>query len=165
MPTVWQRYDCQVTVSTSSSLKVLAELAQQRADAAAKELGKLNTYQQEAEKKLDLLVQYRQSYQAHFQNAMHQGYDHAGWQNFMAFIDKLDVAIAEQRQVVSYAQKKRIAGADAFLAHQRKLKSYDILLRRQQAFEDRRQHQQEQKLLDEFSLNALHRDGFPPKAE
>jgi len=54
---------------TTSSLKLLLDLAQQRTDSAAKKLGKLNLQQQEAEKKLNLLLQYRHSYQSHFQNS------------------------------------------------------------------------------------------------
>lgn len=41
----------------SSSLKILLDLAQQQTDASARRLGKLNVLQQEAEKKLNLLLQ------------------------------------------------------------------------------------------------------------
>lgn len=150
-------------MATSSSLKILLDLAQQRADTAAKELGRLNLQQQEAEKKLNLLLQYRHSYQVHFQAAMENGAGHVEWTNFMAFMNKLDAAIAEQRQVVLYAQKKRSVSADAFLSCQRKLKSYATLTQRQQIQEDHAQMRFEQKLQDEFSLNAAHRDSFPPK--
>lgn len=37
---------------TTSSLKLLLDLAQQRADSSAKKLGKLNLQQKEAEKKI-----------------------------------------------------------------------------------------------------------------
>lgn len=144
-------------MATSSSLKVLLELAQQQADASAKNLGKLNAQQQEAEKKLNLLLQYRHSYQSHLQNSTEKGMDHIEWLNFIAFMDKLDAAITEQRQAVLFAQNKRMAGNDEFLSHQRKLKSYDTLSQRQQRAENQKQLQQEQKALDEFALNAFHR--------
>lgn len=147
-------------MATSSSLKILLDLAQRRADAAAKELGRLNSHQQEAEKKLNLLLQYRQSYQAHFQAAMEQGADQVGWSNFTAFMNKLDAAVAEQRLAVSYAQKKREICAEEFLSCQRKLKSYDTLVLRQQAALDQKQIKHEQKLQDEFALNALLRSSF-----
>lgn len=144
-------------MATSSSLRVLLELAQQQADASAKNLGKLNAQQQEAEKKLNLLLQYRHSYQSHFQNSTEKGMDNIEWLNFIAFMDKLDAAITEQRQTVLHVQNKRAAGNDEFLSHQRKMKSYDILSQRQQRAENQKQLQQEQKALDEFALNSFHR--------
>ena len=144
-------------MATPSSLKVLLELAQQQADASAKNLGKLNSQQQEAEKKLNLLLQYRHSYQSHFQNSAEKGMDNIEWLNFIAFMDKLDAAITEQRQTVLHVQNKRAAGNDEFLSHQRKMKSYDTLSQRQQRAENQKQLQQEQKALDEFALNSFHR--------
>lgn len=144
-------------MATSSSLKVLLELAQQQADASAKNLGRLNAQQQEAEKKLNLLLQYRHNYQSHFQNSTEKGMDHIEWLNFIAFMDKLDAAITEQRQAVLYAQNKRMTGNDEFLSRQRKLKSYDTLSQRQQHAESQKQIQQEQKTLDEFALNSFYR--------
>lgn len=152
-------------MATSSSLKILLDLAQQQADTAAKELGRLNHHQQEAEKKLNLLLQYRHSYQAHFQAATENGSGHVEWTNFKAFIYKLDAAITEQRQIVLYAQKKRSVGAEDFLACQRKMKSYVALAQRQQAQENQKQMKYEQKLQDEFALNALQRDSFPPRED
>jgi len=51
---------------TSSSLKMLLDLAQNRSDAAARRLGELNSREQEAEQKLRLLLGYRQDYQSPF---------------------------------------------------------------------------------------------------
>lgn len=148
-------------MSTSSSLKLLLELAQQQTDASSKQLGKLNFQQQEAEKKLNLLLQYRHSYQAHLQNSIETGIDHMEWLNFIAFMNKLDAAITEQRQAVLLAHNKRIAGSNEFLFHQRKLKSYDTLSQRQQAAENLRQSKYEQKLQDEFASNAFNRHLLP----
>lgn len=141
----------------TSSLNFLLELAQQHADSSAKKLGKLNSLQQEAEKKLQLLTQYRQSYQTHLQNAIAKGVDQVELLNFMAFLTKLDAAIAEQKQAVLHAQNNRTAAHDEFLAHQRKLKSFETLLQRHHAAENKRQLKSEQKLQDEFASNAYHR--------
>lgn len=144
----------------TSSLKLLLDLAQQQTDSSAKKLGKLNLQQQEAEKKLNLLLQYRQSYQSHLQNSTEKGINHVEWLNFIAFMNKLDAAITEQQQTVLYAQNKRIAGGNEFLSCQRKLKSYDTLSQRQQSEENQKQIKFEQKVQDEFALNSLHRDSF-----
>ncbi|MER0169639.1 MAG: flagellar export protein FliJ [Nitrosomonas sp.] len=148
---------------TTSSLKLLLELAQQQTDASAKHLGKLNFQQQEAEKKLNLLLQYRHSYQSHFQNFTTTGIDHIEWLNFIAFMDKLDAAITEQRQAVLHAQNKRSAGNEEFLSCQRKLKSFDTLSQRQQSAENQKQIKKEQKILDEFALNSFYRNASSVK--
>ncbi len=148
---------------SASSLKLLLELAQQQTDSSAKKLGKLSFQQQEAEKKLNLLLQYRHNYQSHLQNSIAQGIDHMEWLNFIAFMNKLDAAINEQRQAVLHAQSTRIAGSNEFLSHQRKLKSYDTLSQRQQYAENQQQTKYEQKLQDEFASNAFSRNSFPKK--
>lgn len=145
---------------TTSSLKLLLDLAQQRADSSAKKLGKLNLQQKEAEKKLNLLLQYRHNYQSHFQGSTEKGIDHIEWLNFIAFINKLDAAIAEQQQTVLYAQNKSSEEGNEFLSCQRKLKSYDTLSQRQHNEENQRQLKLEQKMQDEFASNSFHRDSF-----
>lgn len=143
---------------TISSLKLLLDLVQQQTDSAAKKLGKLNLQQQEAEKKLNLLLQYRHSYQSHFQKATEKGMDHIEWHNFIAFMNKLDTAVNEQRQAVLHAQNKKIVGGNEFLFYQRKLKSYDTLSQRQHDAENQRQIKSEQKLQDEFASNSSRRN-------
>ena len=150
---------------STSSLKLLLELAQQQTDSSAKKLGILNFQQQEAERKLNLLLQYRHSYQSHLQNSIKKGIDHVEWLNFIAFMNRLDVAITEQRRAVLQAQSKRSAGGNEFLLHQRKLKSYDTLLKRQQNAENQRQAKYEQKLQDEFASNAFTRNSFSTKGD
>ncbi|MEI2658316.1 MAG: flagellar export protein FliJ [Nitrosomonas sp.] len=145
------------------SLKLLLDLVQQQTDASAKRLGKLNFQHQEAEKKLNLLMQYRQSYQSHFQDSKAKGIDHIEWHNFMAFMAKLDAAVNEQRQVVLHAHNKKIVGSNEFMSYQRKLKSYETLSQRHQDAENKHQIKQEQKLQDEFSANALRHDSFSSK--
>lgn len=144
----------------TSSLKTLLNLAQQQTDSSARKLGKLNSLQKEAEKKLNLLLQYRHSYQAQFQNATKNGTDHIEWRNFIAFMNQLDSAITEQRQIVVNAASNREMGSSEFLSCQRKLKSYDTLSQRQQKIENQRQTAIEQKIQDEFSSNASNHNPF-----
>ncbi len=138
---------------TSSSLKTLIEFAQKQSDVSAKQLGQLNLQKHEAEEKLHLLLQYRHSYQARFQDSAKNGIDHIEWLNFVAFINKLDAAITEQRQTVMEAQNNRDIGSEAFLSCQRKLKSYDTLSQRHQSAENKKQLKHEQKQQDEYANN------------
>ena len=56
------------------SLKKLLDLAQKQSDESAKNLGRLNYQHLEAERKLNLLLQYRQSYQDRLQKYQLKSY-------------------------------------------------------------------------------------------
>lgn len=148
---------------TTPSLKLLLELTQQQTNSSAKKLGRLNLQEQEAEEKLNLLLQYRHNYRSRLQNSIENGIDHIEWLNFIAFMDKLDAAITEQHQAVSHARNKRLVEGNEFLFRQRKLKSYETLSQRQQNTDNQRQIKYEQKLQDEFAANAFNRSSFPAK--
>ncbi|TXI19520.1 MAG: flagellar export protein FliJ [Nitrosomonas sp.] len=145
-------------MSKPSSLKILQELAQQQTDASAIKLGKLNAQHQGAEKKLNLLLQYRANYQSHLQNAVAKGIDQTELLNFIAFMNKLDAAISEQRHVVLHTQSMQAAGKSEFLFNQRKLKCYSILSQRKETLENHKALKHEQKMQDEFAANAFSRD-------
>tara|TARA_R110002073_G_scaffold320204_6_gene495538 strand:+ start:3272 stop:3736 length:465 start_codon:yes stop_codon:yes gene_type:complete len=150
---------------TTSSLKILLEYAQKQNDTSAKKLGQLNFQQQEAEKKLHLLLQYRQNYQSHFQDSAIQGMNQIEWLNFLAFMNKLDAAITEQRQAVTNAQQRKEAGGSEFRSYQRKLKSYDTLSQRQQKIELQQQTKHDQMEQDEYASNAPSHNQFAPKKQ
>ncbi|HRB20672.1 MAG TPA: flagellar export protein FliJ [Nitrosomonas sp.] len=136
-----------------SSLHTLIELTRQQMDSAAKKLGLFNTHLQTAEKKLELLTHYRTNYQVHLQNTMKQGIGHTQWHNFNSFMHKLDSAVNEQQQNVEQAKNNRNIIREEFLSYQRKLKSFETLLKRQQQTEQLRQTKIEQKLMDEFATS------------
>ncbi len=137
-------------MATTQSLKTLVEFAQQKMDASAKKLGFLNSKQQEAEKKLNLLIDYRRNYQAHFVNTKNTGMNSIEWTNYLAFIGKLDAAIVEQRKVTINAQKETEIVKTEYQDSPRKLKSYHTLLQRIKHHHAIKLEKHEQKLLDEF---------------
>ncbi len=139
------------------SLKQLMKLAQKQSDEAAKKLGKLNIQHQEAEKKLNLLLQYREIYQDRLQHASQGGIGYIEWKNFIIFINKLDNAISEQKLAVKHAENLRDTGNDELKCYQRKLNAYDALFLRHQQSEQQRQRRVEQKTLDEFTTNRFSR--------
>lgn len=137
-------------MATTQSLKALVEFAQQKMDASAKKLGFLNSKQQEAEKKLNLLIDYRRNYQAHFVNTKNNGMNSIEWSNYLAFISKLDAAIVEQRKATISAQKETELVKTEYQDSRRKLKSYNTLLQRIKHNQIIKLEKHEQKLLDEF---------------
>ncbi len=137
-------------MATTQSLKALVEFAQQKMDASAKKLGFLNAKQQEAEKKLNLLIDYRRNYQAHFVNTKNNGMNSIEWSNYLAFISKLDAAIVEQRKATISSQKETELVKTEYQDSRRKLKSYNTLLQRIKHNQTIKLEKHEQKLLDEF---------------
>lgn len=89
---------------------------------------------------------------------MKQGIEHTQWYNFTTFMQKLESAVDEQRQTVKQAENNRNAGRDEFQIYQRKLKSFEALLKRQQQTEAQQQVKFEQKLMDEFATSNFIRN-------
>ncbi|MDH5551737.1 MAG: flagellar export protein FliJ [Nitrosomonas sp.] len=148
-----------------SSLQILLDHAQKQSDDAAKKLGLLTSHVQKAEQKLNLLLEYRHSYQSNFQDSAKNGVNQVSWLNFNAFMKKLDTAIAEQRQNVENANNNRKVGGTEFRLRQSKLKSYDTLSKRQQQTEIQQQIKAEQKEQDEFASNISSHNQRTPKSK
>jgi flagellar FliJ protein len=132
-----------------SALDTLMELAQLRTDEAAKRLGALNAQGLDMEAKLDLLVQYRNEYLARFQASMRQGITASDWRNYQDFLDKLDAAIAQQREMVASVRQRVEASEIAWQSARRTLKSYGTLAQRQARVREQRVARHEQKETDE----------------
>lgn len=145
------------------SLQILLDHAQKQSNNAAKRLGQLTSQQQQAEQKLQLLLEYRHSYQSNFQESAKNGVDQVSWLNFNAFMNKLDTAITEQRQHAINADNNRETGSSEFRTRQCKLKSYDTLSKRHQQIDNQQQMKHEQKEQDEYASNLSSRNQNIPK--
>ncbi|MEP6880065.1 MAG: flagellar export protein FliJ, partial [Nitrosospira sp.] len=108
-----------------SALDTLLELAQTRTDDAARRLGALNAQGVDMETKLALLTEYWNEYSARFQISMQQGITAADWRNYQEFLNKLDAAIVQQREVLAATRQRVEAGQVAWQSAKRTLKSYD----------------------------------------
>jgi flagellar FliJ protein len=144
-----------------SALDTLMELAQLRTDEAAKRLGALNAQGLDMETKLDLLVQYRNEYHTRFQASMRQGISASDWRNYQDFLDKLDAAIVQQREMVVSVRQRVEASEIAWQSARRTLKSYGTLAQRQARAQEQRMARHEQKETDERAsalvrLGAVH---------
>ena len=133
------------------SLQPLVHLAQQRNDAATKKFGQLNQQQQAAQTKLDTLLQYRKDYQARFQEAVQNGMSQSDLRNFQNFIQRLDEAIAQQRNVNEQAINSVQTGRNELQGTQRKMKSFDTLEQRHLESEKKLAAKSEQRQQDEHT--------------
>ncbi len=142
-------------MTSAFTLKTLLDLAQDKSDAAATRLGRLNVQAQSAEQKLQLLIEYRRDYEHNFQELSKTGVDRAKWLNFRAFMVKLDTAISEQEKTVLNSQNRVHLGRTDWHAEQHKLKTYDTLSQRYQATELRRASKLEQREQDELTIKSF----------
>ncbi|MBI3903674.1 MAG: flagellar export protein FliJ [Nitrosomonadales bacterium] len=132
-------------------LQPLVHLAQKKNDDAARKLGQLNQQQQAAQSKLDTLLQYRKDYQTRFQEAVQNGMNQTDLNNFQNFIQRLDDAIAQQRNATEHARTSTQIGRNELQDTQRKMKSFDTLAQRYIENEKKLEAKIEQRQQDEFA--------------
>lgn len=116
-------------------LDTLTELARNKTDDAARQLGVLQNAQVTAREKLELLLQYRQDYSEQLQLLMQNGLPSAQWHNYRNFLATLDGAIRQQQAIVAQAASRLDLGRSEWQHHKRRLNSFDALaerLRRQE---------------------------------
>ncbi|MEI6733414.1 MAG: flagellar export protein FliJ [Comamonadaceae bacterium] len=136
-------------------LQVLLDLAHEKRDEAASQLGVINGHDRAMQERLRLLLEYRDEYAARFTADAQLGMDSTGWKNFHEFIDAIDAAIDQQREIVADARRKVAAGQLQWQAQQRKLKSFDTLSQRHYSLEQSNEARLEQKEQDDSVLKAF----------
>ena len=139
------------------SLKSLLDLAQAHTNTAARNLGRSFTREQEEEQKLQMLTNYRLDYMANIQKTLQKGVSPASWANYQEFMNKLDLAVKQQSEVVAHWQRQALASRQELDEQQRRLKSYDTLSQRHHKDACRREEQKEQKEHDEYAITSLAR--------
>lgn len=142
-------------MAKSSALDTLIDLATKETDEAAKRLGRAVRVSEEAEQKLQLLLQYRDDYVARFQSSLQAGLSIAGHRNFQLFLDKLEEAIRGQERIIQDAQRRVDAERGAWQNSERKRMSFDTLATRAEKSYQLKETRREQKQTDEFAARQL----------
>ena len=143
-------------MAQQSALDTLIELAQRATDDAAKRLGAALKAQGECEQKLTMLLGYRDDYAAKLDAAQMAGITPMAYRNFVAFMDKLDIAINGQRDIIKHAQYKSGVEKAAWQACERKRLSYRTLNERAAIETLRRENKLDQKQTDEHAARQAH---------
>ena len=138
-------------------LQPLLDLATNRLDEAARILGALLSGEQECQRKLAALEEYRTAYQRRFREAASQGIGPDAWRNFSAFLHRIDAAIAAQRAAVEQSHQAVADGQQDWLAQRNKVKAFDALSQRHQAAQTRREQRDEQRRSDDHAAKT-HRE-------
>jgi len=143
-------------MAKQSALDTLIELAQRETDDAAKRLGAALKAVDECEQKLTMLLGYREDYAAKLDAAQLAGITPMAYRNFVAFMDKLEIAINGQREVIKHAQHKAGVEKAAWQASERKRLSYRTLNERAAIESLRRENKLDQKQMDEHAARQAY---------
>ncbi|MBX3648524.1 MAG: flagellar export protein FliJ [Rhodocyclaceae bacterium] len=140
-------------------LQSLLDLSNVHMDDAAHRLGQLLASEQEVEKTLDLLEQYREEYEARFRQAAQNGLTREEWGNFQSFLGRLDEAIAQQRALVNASKQRTVDGQKEWLDKRNRVKAFDTLSQRHKANEIRSEAKTEQRAQDEHAAKNYRDNG------
>ena len=143
-------------MAKQSALDTLIELAQRDTDDAAKRLGVALKAVDESEQKLTMLLGYRDDYAMRLEAAQVAGITPMAYRNFVAFMDKLDIAINGQREVIKHAQHKSAVEKTAWQASERKRLSYRTLNERAAINALKLENKMDQKQMDEHAARQAY---------
>lgn len=141
-------------MANPSALDTLIDLANKETDEAAKLLGAALRGGEEADQKLDLLMQYRDDYAARCQSSLATGISTTHFNNFQVFMQKLDHAIVGQQKVVSDAKQRIAQARAAWQACEQKKMSFVTLADRANKESARRELWLDQKQNDEHAARS-----------
>ena len=143
-------------MAKQSALETLIELAQRDTDDAAKRLGVALKAVDEAGQKLTMLLGFRDDYAIKLEAAQLAGITPMAYRNFVAFMDKLDVAINGQREVIKHAQFKSDNEKTVWQAAERKRLSYRTLHERAAVDALKAENKRDQKQMDEHAARQAY---------
>lgn len=136
-------------------IKTLIGLAKDDVDAAAQRLGRAQRERGDVQSQLDSLVQYRDEYHARFTATAQTGMPAGNMRNFQAFIDTLDAAIEQQRDLLVAANARVEAAKPDWQRQKQKLGSYEVLQARGEAVEAKQTARRDQRDADEHAARIL----------
>lgn len=144
-------------MSKKFPLRVLHELAQNRSDEATRNLGSVMSEEQAMLNKLQLLLKYRDDYRDRYRAAIKSGMNQAGWRNYQDFLDKLEVAIEQQRAALSQSQQATSIAKEEWRNRQSRLKAYGTLNEQHERSEQQHANKLEQREHDEIAGLAAYK--------
>ena len=138
-------------MASPSALHTLIDLADKASDEAAKRLGLTLRLSEDAEQKLNLLLQYRDDYALRCQSSLAAGISTTHLNNFQEFMHKLDQAIVGQQKVLSDAKDRALQARAAWLVCEQKKMSFVTLAARADKETVRLELWRDQKQNDEYA--------------
>ncbi|MYM98833.1 flagellar export protein FliJ [Duganella vulcania] len=143
-------------MASKAQLETLMDLARRETDDAAKRLGASLKAVDEARQKHQMLVGYRDEYAKRFEAAQQAGITPMAYRNFQAFMEKLDVAVKGQQDMIKHAEYRSEQEKAAWQASERKRMSYSTLNDRADAEALRLENKRDQKQMDEHAARQAY---------
>ncbi len=138
-----------------TQLQVLADLAEHRSHAAARNLALLNSQGERSEEKLRLLEAYLQEYRARLEESVREGLDGERLRNYLAFISRVERAIAEQSAEVDKDKARIEQGKQRWQEEERQRKTFETLIERRSREIKLARARREQSQNDEFAARTV----------
>lgn len=142
-------------MANASALETLIDLAQRESDACAKRLGAALKAVDEGEQKLQMLLGYRDDYANRLDAAQMAGITPFAYQNFVAFLGKLEQAIDGQREVLKHARVKADMEKKGWQESERKRLSYRTLNERAALEALAIENKRDQKMMDDHAARTV----------
>ncbi|MFM9885208.1 MAG: flagellar export protein FliJ [Burkholderiales bacterium] len=133
------------------AIEMLIELAQKASDERARVLGNALRRESSDSQRLQLLDDYRKEYLVKYAKLRKDGVSATGMLNYQHFLDKLDIAITQQRHALNHSKASAGAARAALGESERKRHSFVVLRKRRRASEMLIEARREQKLSDEWA--------------
>ncbi|MYM76174.1 flagellar export protein FliJ [Duganella sp. FT134W] len=143
-------------MASKAQLETLMDLARRETDDAAKRLGTALKAVDEAKQKHEMLIGFREEYIKRFEAAQAAGITPMAYRNFVAFIDKLEVAIKGQLEMIRHAQLRSEQEKAAWQGSERKRMSYSTLNDRADAAALKLENKRDQKAMDEHAARGAY---------
>jgi len=143
-------------MASKAQLETLMDLARRESDDAAKRLGTALKAVDEARQKHQMLVGYRDEYAKRFEAAQAAGITPMAYRNFQAFMEKLDVAVKGQLDMIKHAEYRGEQEKAAWQASERKRMSYSTLNDRAAAEALKLENKRDQKQMDEHAARQAY---------
>lgn len=140
-----------------NQLQVLVDLAEHRSNAAARNLALLNSQGGKSEEKLRLLRTYLEEYRARLDESIREGLDGERLRNYLAFISRVERAIAEQSSEVEKDKARIEFGRQRWQEEERQRRTFKTLVDRRHQESKLADARMQQKQNDEFACRAASR--------
>lgn len=140
-----------MATKTHNVLTMLSDIAEKEVELATEALARAMKTADEAQKKYDMLIEYRRGYLESMHKSLASGMNAEAYQNFQNFLKKLEQAITGQSEVVHFTKQQVKVQRELWQESQKKKLSYDVLIDRSDKRASKLEQKKDQKLMDEFA--------------
>ncbi|HMM45603.1 MAG TPA: flagellar export protein FliJ [Candidatus Macondimonas sp.] len=138
-------------MSSADRLEPMRGMARRHAEQAARELGQALTRLEQLQQQMADLLRYRDDYGLELGRAMSGGVRAAQMLGFRQMLERLDGALARQRELLADQAALCDLARRRYLDRQARVQALDDLIHSRRAAEQSRQATREQRLLDDLT--------------